>query len=137
MTKIESKKVRLYVDRQTVFNFLRNLDNLIELLPQSRISDWKSDQISCSFKVQGSYQIGMKHGGEEAPGFLKLSSGEGSPFPFELNITLTEHEKGCEVAQICEAKINPFLEMIVKGPLKNLFDYIADKMVEKFGGEAI
>jgi carbon monoxide dehydrogenase subunit G len=137
MTKIESKKVQLNVDCETAFTYLRDLDNLIEFLPQSKITEWKSDKVSCSFKVQGSYQIGMKHGSEKAPEHLKLLSGEGSPFPFELNIYFAPHDTGCIVSQLCEAQINPFLEMIVKGPLKNLFDYIADKMVDKFGGKVV
>ncbi|MEY3399219.1 MAG: hypothetical protein RL220_1813 [Bacteroidota bacterium] len=132
MTKIESKKVSVNASSEKVFQYLKNLDNLVDLLPAKNISDWTSQGTSCSFKVQGAYKISLVHQSDTPNSFICFASGEGSPFPFTLNIHIEEKGSTCDVHQICEAQINPFLEMIVKGPLKNLFDYIADKLAEKF-----
>ena len=35
--------------------------------------------------------------------------------------------------QVFEADLNQFIKMMVESPLKNLFDHIADKMVEIHG----
>ena len=53
MTKIESKHVTVNNTQQEVFAFLGDLNNFRELLPQDKISEWKSDKNFCSFKVNG------------------------------------------------------------------------------------
>lgn len=132
MTNIESKKVTVNRSSADVFTFLCDLNNLHDLLPQGKISDWSGSVDQCSFKVQGAYTIvlGMKE--NHANNKVILESRPGSPFPFTLNIFLEENGGSTNVWQVCNADINAFLEMIVKGPLKNLFDYMADKLVEKF-----
>jgi hypothetical protein len=50
--KIESKKELVNQSIQIVFDFLKDTRNIYELLPQDKISDWKADELSCSFKVQ-------------------------------------------------------------------------------------
>jgi carbon monoxide dehydrogenase subunit G len=60
---------------------------------------------------------------------IVFESVEGSPFAFTLQVNMNESNGQTEVQQVCEASLNPFLEMIVKGPLKSLFDYMADKLV--------
>lgn len=129
MATIESKKVIVNASSEKITSFLTNTDNIIKLLPESKISDWKSDGKTCSFKVQGAYNIGLSL--VEAVGNkIQFNSTEGSPFPFKLDVFLNEKEGSTEAYQICEAQINPFLEMMVKGPLKNLFDYMAEQLTK-------
>ena len=85
----------------------------------------------CSFKIQGAYTIGLRFRESTPNTLVVFESTEGSPFPFTLNVYLAEQSGQTEAFQICDAQINPFLEMMVKGPLKNLFDYMADKLVTK------
>lgn len=129
MATIESKKVVVPATAQQITEFLTNTDNIIKLLPESKISDWKSDGKTCSFKVQGAYNIGLSLV-EAANNKIQFNSTERSPFPFKLDVFLNEKEGATEAHQICEAQINPFLEMMVKGPLKNLFDYMADQLTK-------
>ena len=53
MTRIESKHVTIARTPQELHTFLQDMNNFQQLLPQERISDWKSDGASCSFKVAG------------------------------------------------------------------------------------
>lgn len=132
MTTIESKKVQVHANRKDIFDYLSDLNNFQELLPKDNISNWQSSETECSFKVTGGYTIGLKHKefvGEEK---IILESTEASPFPFTLNIFLNQGVDGIEAFQKCEADINPFLKMVVQKPLKNLFDYIADRLVKKY-----
>jgi hypothetical protein len=59
---------------------------------------------------------------------VNYASTAGSPFPFNLKVTMNESGGQTTGQLICDAQINPFLEMLVKGPLKNLFDYMADQL---------
>ncbi len=136
MTKIESKKTEANAPAQKVFEFLLDMNNIEKLLPEGKYSEWKSDGNSCSFKMQKAYYIGLQNLSSEPYTGVKYESTQGTPFPFTLDVSLVE-ENGSTTAQLlCEAQINPFLEMMVKGPLKNLFDYMADKLSSEFSSNA-
>ncbi|MFM7728901.1 MAG: hypothetical protein ACKO7B_19545, partial [Flavobacteriales bacterium] len=64
---------------------------------------------------------------------ITYESTAGSPFPFTLLVKLTEENSQTNGQLICDAQINPFLEMMVKGPLKNLFDYMAGQLPGAMG----
>jgi hypothetical protein len=34
--------------------------------------------------------------------------------------------------QDCDATINPFMEMMVKGPFQQLFDYMSERLAKEF-----
>jgi carbon monoxide dehydrogenase subunit G len=131
MTTIESKKVVVASPAANVHDFLINTDNIQQLLPEGKITEWKSDGKQCSFKIQGAYTIGLRLIGSTPNTSVVYESTEGSPFSFNLNVHINETAGSCDTHLVCEANINPFLEMMVKGPLKNLFDYMADKLVTK------
>lgn len=133
MALIESKKVVLKSDQQTVYNYVKDLNNLIELLPKEKVSDWKGGEHSCSFKVSGGYALGLEHKELIEYNRIVLQSSVGSPLKFDLNIQINELAAGSEAGMICEIDANAFVLMMVEKPLRNLFDYIADRMLEKFG----
>jgi carbon monoxide dehydrogenase subunit G len=132
MTKIESKKVSVPASASDVYTFLTNTDNIEKLLPKDKISSWTSDGKSCSFKVQSAYQIGLELTENTPNTNVRYKSTPGTPFPFNLNVVLNETDGKTEAQLLCDAEINMFLEMMVKGPLKNLFDYMADKLTTQF-----
>ena len=130
MTRIESKHVEILRPAQDVYTFLQDMNNFQQLLPQDRISDWKSDGVSCSFKVAGAATIGLRLDGGTAPNHVRLKSTERSPFPFTLDVHLDGDGDITQAYQVFEADLNPFIKMMVESPLKNLFDHIADRMVQ-------
>ena len=132
MTRLESKQVIVNSDSQQVFDFLSDMNNIEKLLPAGKYSDWKSDGKSCSFKVQNAYNIGLKFHSSTPTTAVNYESGQGSPFPFTLKAALAESGGKSTAQLLCEAQINPFLEMLVKGPLKNLFDYMAERLTTQF-----
>jgi carbon monoxide dehydrogenase subunit G len=132
MTKIDSKKVMINASAEVVYTFLSDMNNIQQLLPDDKISDWKSDEKSCSFKVQGSYLISLHYQSGTPHSLINYSSGTGSPFKFTLSTYLLDTNGATESYLHCEASINPFLEMMVKSPLKNLFDYMAQKLTDKY-----
>ncbi len=128
MTRIDSKEVEIAKPAQELYDFVKDMNNFQQLLPQERISEWKSDGASCSFKVQGAATIGLQLDGGTPPNLLKLKATERSPFPFTLDVHLKEDGGVTKVSQVFEADLNPFIKMMVEKPLKALFDHIADRM---------
>ena len=133
MTRIESKHVDIARPPQDVYAFLQDMNNFQQLLPQDRISEWKSDGTSCSFKVAGAATIGLQIDGGTPPDHLRLKSTDRSPFPFTLDVHLDGANGSTQAYQVFEADLNPFIKMMVESPLRNLFDHIADRMVAIHG----
>jgi carbon monoxide dehydrogenase subunit G len=133
MTRIESKQVIIAKSPKELYDFLQDMNNFKQLLPQDRISDWQSDGRSCSFKVQGAATIGLRIAGGSESDLVKFEATERSPFPFTLDVHLEDQGNATKAWQIFNAELNTFIKMMVEKPLKNLFDHIADKMVAIHG----
>ena len=129
--KIESKKGQINKPAKEVFDYLSDMNNFKNLLPQDKISDWQSDVNSCSFKIQGATTISFVIDSKEEPNLIKMISGESAPFKFNLDVHLNENEGMTTGYQTFEADINMFMKMMVEKPLKNLFDYIVDQLEVK------
>lgn len=130
--KIESKHVTVPADQKAVFDYLSDLNNFKDLLPKDRIDDWDSNEEWCTFKVQGTATIDLLIKEKTPNESLLLESGPKSPFPFTLLLILDPADGGTVAYQKVDAKVNPFLKMMVEKPLTNLFDYIADRLKEVF-----
>ena len=130
--KIDSSKVLVSAKQSDVFTFLKDANNLIHLLPQDKISDFKASTNECSFKVQGGVTISLIHDGEEGMDKLFMKSGEKSPFPFRLTIFTNEVNDTTEGYIHFDGQVNMFLKMMVEKPLTSLFNYMADKLQERF-----
>ena len=131
MAKIESKQVTVSADSAAISAYLADMNNFHHLLPQDKISDWKADEKNCSFKVQGGYTIQLEHAGQTG-NIIHMKSGAASPFPFTLDVHLKPGQGVTVAHQVIDAEVNPFMKMMIEKPLKNLFDYIADKLVAQF-----
>ena len=129
---LDSDKVIVQESPSNICVFLKDANNLIHLLPQDNISDFKSTEEECSFKVQGGITISLVQDGMEGFDKLFLKSGEKSPFPFRLTINLTEIETGTEGNIHFDGEVNMFLKMMVEKPLGNLFNYMSRKLQEHY-----
>ena len=130
MLKIESEKITLTRNFKVYINFLSDLNNYKGLFPKDKISDWKSDNDSCSLKVQNVYTLEMIKE-SVSKNTINLISGESSPFKFSLKIDLNEDENNiCSAQIICNANVSPVLKMMIGKPLNELFNYMANQIEE-------
>jgi hypothetical protein len=130
--KLESDKVIVNSSISEIIDFLKNAQNLYELLPKDNISDFKADETQCSFKVQGGFEISLVENGV-SNNILHLKSGEKTPFPFTLAVTLNAiDDQQTEGFIAFDGEVNMFLKMMVEKPLSNLFNYMSRKLKEKY-----
>lgn len=128
-TKIESNHVEINQSAQFVFDFVNDFNNIKQLLPQDKISDWKSDFDSCSFKIQNAAIIALVKDNVVAPTTINIVSGEKAPFPFTLVIKFKKLDENKTEAYLnFDGDINAFLKMMVVKPLTSLFNYMADEL---------
>lgn len=130
--QLKSKTGLINKPMSTIFEYLSDLNNYSELLPADKISDWESDYDSCSFKIKGAASIGFQKKSVEPFNRINLISGDKSPIDFDLAIILSEDDGVTKGHIEFESNVNPFLRMMVEKPLKNLFEYMIDKLDEKF-----
>jgi hypothetical protein len=127
--EISSVEVNVNTSITKLFTFLTDTRNFILLLPQDKISEWKADETSCSFKVQNAATISLLQKELNPYSTILLESGEKSPFPFTLTLTLKENGGGNSFAQLeFNGEVNAFLKMMVQKPLTNLFNHMAEKL---------
>lgn len=133
--KIDSNKALVNASAQTVFDFLMNSENLYHILPQDKISNWKADNSSCSFNVQGGITISLIRTESTAPNQIIMKSGEKSPFPFTLTVHLKEIDGKTEGYIAFDGEVNAFMKMLVDKPLTNLFNYMSNKIQKYYAPE--
>jgi len=133
MTHIESDKVAIKTNSKQVFDFVFNMNNIIELLPQEKVENWKGEEDNCSFTIKGLAGIGMKRDSTEEPAKITIISHGKNPFDFTMNLHIKEcSENESEAYLDFDANMNAMIEMMAKGPLTNLFNIMAVKLQEKF-----
>ncbi len=132
-TNIVSDKVKVAASQKTVYDFLIDFNNIKELLPQDKISDWQSDLDQCSFKIQNAAIIPLVKESASPYKKINIKSGEKAPFSFTLEVFISEideAENTCEAYLEFNGEINAFLKMMVVKPLTNLFNYMAKRLQE-------
>ncbi|NRA11014.1 MAG: hypothetical protein HRT57_03550 [Crocinitomicaceae bacterium] len=129
---IKGNTVNVNASPADVFAFLGDSNNIIHLLPKDKISDFKSTDEMCSFKVQAGVIISLVQDGTNDGDTLFMKSGEKSPFPFRLSIKIEESGDHSTGYIQFDGEVNAFLKMMVERPLTNLFNYMTDKLREQF-----
>jgi hypothetical protein len=131
-TIINSELREISASAQEVFDYLADFNNIRELLPEDKISEWDSDTNQCSFKVANAAIIPLIKDSVSSPEQINIVSGEKSPFPFTLVMYINPKENYCEGYMVFEGEINAFLKMMVVTPLSNLFNYMGEELQKKF-----
>lgn len=126
---IESEKVTVEKPIVEVFNFLFDLNNLETLMPKDKITDWKSDENTCSFTIQGMAQIGMKIDNSNPNTLINIVSNGKNPFEFKLDVHLKPiSESSTEGYLKFDGDVNPFMKMMIEKPLSNFFNHLAKQL---------
>lgn len=133
MMKLQSETVTVSKSAEHIIAYLSDLNNLKELMPEDRITDWESTESSCKFQISGLAKISFKLDRSDTTGVYMVSEGK-NPFPFQLNILVSEAG-----AESCSGKIqfngeaNAFLKMMVEKPLTNFLNMLTAKLQEVQG----
>ena len=131
--KITGPKTTINASAETVFSFLTKPANLELLLPEDKISDFKSDSAGCSFKAQGGITIPLIMTETIEPEVVKMDDGGKGPFSYELIINIKpESQHACSGHLEFDGDVNMFMKLLVERPLTNLFEEMTKKLQEHF-----
>jgi hypothetical protein len=130
MTKIESTIREIAYPQQAVYNMLSDLSNIQKVqdkIPQDQVKDltFTSDSISVSTPMGA---VKMMIVNREEPKEIKFETQE-SPIPFNFWIQiLTASETSSKMKLTIKADLNPFIAGMVKKPLQEGIEKIADAL---------
>lgn len=130
--KIKTSNALVNAPIESVFDYLSQAENLENLLPADKISDFQSDEAGCSFKAQGGIVIPLIYSSKESPTTIKMHSGDKAPFSYTLTIQLTPYLEKCEGFIEFDANINMFMKMMVEKPLIHLFEVMTQNLQAQF-----
>jgi carbon monoxide dehydrogenase subunit G len=129
---ITSNETFVAAKREAIYLFLQDAQNYYHLMPQDKIADWKATETECSFKVQGGFVITLLLDGGKEPSNVYLKSGGKSPFPFKLDIQLSENVEETKGQIVFDGEVNMFLKMMVEKPLTALFNVMSINLKKYF-----
>ena len=130
MTKIESSIREIAYPQQSVYNLLSDLSNIDKVrdrIPEDKIENLEFDHDSISIKTQmGAVKLVIVD--REEPKTIKIETAE-SPLPFNFWIQiLPVTETTSKMKLTIKADINPFMASMVKKPLQQGIEKIADAL---------
>jgi len=130
MTKIESTIREIAYPQQAVYNMLSDLSNIQKVqdkIPHEQVKDltFTADSISISTQMGA---VKMVIVNREAPREIKFETQE-SPLPFNFWIQiLSVSETSSKMKLTIKADLNPFIAGMVKKPLLEGIEKIADAL---------
>ena len=129
MSTFESSIRQIPYKQEAVFNMLSDLSNIERLkdkLPEDKLEQMTFDSDSISMSVNPVGQIKLRIVECEAPKCIKFETAE-SPVPFNLWIQVVPNgDNASKMKLTIKAELNPFIKGMVKKPLMEGLEKIAD-----------
>ncbi len=124
--KLESKKSVIHKSQKEFFDFLSNLKNFEQLMPENT-DKFEVDGDSFLFSLKGMPEIRLVL--KEKQEFNKIILGAASSkLSFSLVALINEvSENTCESQLLFEGDFNPMMAMMIKSPLQKFIDTLSEK----------
>jgi len=129
MSTFESSIRQIPYKQEAVFNILSDLSNIERIkdkLPKEKLEQMTFDSDSISVSVNPVGQIKLRIVEREAPKCIKFETAD-SPVPFNLWIQVVPNgDNASKMKLTIKAELNPFIKGMVKKPLMEGLEKIAD-----------
>ena len=129
MSTFESSIRQIPYKQEAVFNILSDLSNIERIkdkLPKDKLEQMTFDSDSIAVSVNPVGQIKLRIVEREAPKCIKFETAD-SPVPFNLWIQVVPNgDNTSKMKLTIKAELNPFIKGMVKKPLMEGLEKIAD-----------
>lgn len=124
---LETNKVNVSKSQEAVFNFLTDLNNFEQLMPESK-EKFEVDGDSFLFALKGMPEIRLVMEGKTPNSQIVLGAASSKlAFSLTTNIVVID-ENTSEVQLLFKGDFNPMMAMMVKKPLQNFINTLADNI---------
>ena len=125
---LESPKVTLKKNQAEMYQFLIQVENYKQLMPESMEKFEVTAANAFLFVLKGMPQIELKIQETKEPGLVVLGS-TSEKFNFSLKVIIEPaSEDSSEVQLLFDGKFNAMMSMMVKGPLKKFITTLSENI---------
>jgi len=103
-----------------VYQFLADMNNHQQLMPEDDISDWSSTVDEARFTIRNMIKLALKIEERTPDTAIRIIPAEKPPFDLELKWTLSGNNDHTEVQFFITADLNMMMKMVASGPLQKL-----------------
>jgi len=134
LSHYESRSGRLSCTSGEVFDFVTDIRNFEQFIPDGTINNWESGKDTCSFSVSmvGTINIRIVKKEPCTKVIFKGDAFKENDFSLVLNIN-NSPDNIAEVKVMLEAELNPVLKMVADKPLIQFLEMLIREM-ENFRG---
>lgn len=132
MTEFVSDRVDVNASSGKLFDFLSDFTNFENLMPE-QIKNWKADEDTCSFTIEGMADLSMRIAAKTPNKNIHIVAEGKNPLDYTLDCFLFDKgENESQVEIVFNAELNPFIKAVASRPLQNFVDMLARKLQEHF-----
>jgi len=127
--EIVSRIGKVQATDERVYALLSDFNNLSSFVPPENVENFQSDTDSCSFTVKNMGNFSMRVIEREPFTLIKIGSGDGMMFKFNLWIQLKKAD-ACDtrVKVTLRSEMNAMLQMMAKKPLTKFVESLVDRI---------
>lgn len=127
--KFESEKIPSHKSQKELFDFLSDLRNYENLMPENTEFSLHESGEGFAFQLKGMPKVGLKLREKQEPDFILFESPTNNlNYQMKVNIESTGGNSQAYIDFIGE--FNPMIEMIAKKPLTNFLEQLTAEMKE-------
>lgn len=125
---LESPKVTVNKSQQELFNFLMQVENYEQIMPESKEKFVVRSSDTFSFALKGMPEIQLQIKETKEPEQIVLGS-TSDKFDFSLDVHIADAGNNTSNAQLFfNGKFNAMMAMMVKGPLNKFIGSLAENL---------
>ena len=126
--ELQSDKVTVQKSQQELFDFLTNVSNYEQIMPESKEKFEVKSEDTFAFALKGMPEIALQIQETKEPEYIKLGS-TSDKFDFSLDVEIASLGENQSEAQLFfHGKFNTMMAMMVKGPLKKFINTLSENL---------
>ncbi len=125
---LESPTVTVAKTPQEVFDFLTQVENFEQLMPESKQKFEKINEQRFLFQLKGMPEIVLEQKEHTPPSTVVLGAAS-DKLPFTLTATIADNGNGQSSTQLVfEGKFNAMMGMMIKNPIQNFINTLSENI---------
>lgn len=128
--ELQSDKVTVQKSQQELFNFLTDVKNYEQIMPESKEKFEVISPDTFAFALKGMPEIALQIKETREPEYIKLGSTT-DKFDFSLDVEIEPVNENQSQAQLFfHGNFNTMMAMMVKGPLKKFIGNLSENVAK-------
>lgn len=126
---LESPKVCVNKSAQDVYDFLMDVENFEQIMPESKQKFEKLSNEKFLFQLKGMPEIVLKQKESTQPSTVVLGAAS-DKLPFTLTANIENNGVDADVQLVFDGQFNAMMGMMIKGPIQNFINALSENLAK-------